>query len=200
MKIAGVRVLHTEPRAGTMVSPQPARRGTMNADALIARMDTFGSALPAIVGTLSRDDARWKPPDGQWSVLEIVCHLSDEERDDFRSRVRLTLADPQAPWPPIDPEGWARERRYNERDPHESVQRFVNERAASISWLRALKNPDWSRTHVHPRFGQFTAGALLASWASHDALHLRQIAKRLYEMSRRDAGAERIDYAGEWKA
>jgi hypothetical protein len=36
----------------------------------------------------------------------------------------------------------------------------------------------------------------MASWAAHDALHLRQIAKRLYELTARDAGRYSAGYAG----
>lgn len=172
----------------------------MDADRLIDRLERFAAALPASVAIVRADEARWKPPEGAWSILEIVCHLADEEVDDFRRRTHLTLESPQADWLPIDPEGWARERRYNERDMTTEVQRFVNERRASLAWLRSLHHPEWTRAHVHPKFGAFTAGSLLASWAAHDALHLRQISKRLYELARRDAGDEKIEYAGEWKA
>lgn len=172
----------------------------MHPDRLIQRLEHAGRAFPAILRGITDADARWKPEGGQWSILEITCHLGDEEADDFRARLRLTLDNPSAAWPPIDPEGWAKERDYNSKNFEEAVDRLVNERRASVQWLRSLERPDWSRTHAHPKFGAFSAGSLLASWAAHDALHLRQIAKRLYELARRDAGGQRIDYAGEWRA
>ncbi|HVZ94965.1 MAG TPA: DinB family protein [Phycisphaerales bacterium] len=172
----------------------------MNAENLIRRLDDFGRALPAAVSVVTADEARWKPPSGAWSILEIVCHLGDEETDDFRTRLKLTLESPNSVWPPIDPEGWARERGYLDRELGPAVQSFVNERRRSVDWLRSLKHPDWARAHVHPKFGPISAGSLLASWAAHDALHLRQIAKRLYELARLDAGEHKIDYAGEWRA
>ncbi len=42
------------------------------------------------------------------------------------------------------------------------------------------------------------AGTLFASWLAHDALHLRQIAKRMYELAVRDAGSFDTKYAGDW--
>jgi hypothetical protein len=148
----------------------------------------------------ARREATWKPPSGAWSILEIVCHLGDEEVDDFRTRLRLTLEDPSQDWPKIDPEGWARERRYNERDLGESLERFARERAASVAWLRSLRDVDWSRAATHPRLGSLRAGDLMASWAAHDALHLRQIAKRLHELAAADAPGFDAGYAGEWRA
>ena len=174
----------------------------MDASLLIARLESFGKALPGVVGCVSETDARWKPPSGAWSVLEIVNHLADEETDDFRMRVEMTLRDPQLEWPKIEPEEWGRSRlldgqTYNERELGRSLARFVNERAASVAWLRSLRSPDWSRAHIHPRGGPLSAGLLLASWAAHDALHLRQIAKRMYELAARE---EQVGYAGTWGA
>ena len=88
----------------------------MNVENLIQSLDRFGSMLPEVVRDVSPTNARWKPPDGAWSILEVVCHLADEEEFDFRERIRLVLNDPEESWPPIDPEGWAVARRYNEGD------------------------------------------------------------------------------------
>lgn len=165
---------------------------------LLASLERFGQMLPEVVRGVSDDDARWKPADGAWSVLEIVAHLVDEEKFDFGTRMRLVMTDPTKPWPAIDPEGWAVERRYNDGDLQSSVQEFVRLRAESVDWLRQLENPDWQQAYDHPRFGPFRAGDLLSSWVAHDHLHLRQIAKRLYQLGVRDAGEFSTRYAGEW--
>lgn len=172
----------------------------MNANALISRLELLPAALPPLLTALDEADGRWKPASGAWSILEIVNHLLDEETRDFRGRLESTLTDPTRPWPPNDPEQWARDGRYNERNLTDSVAKLVAERGNSLQWLRWLREPDWSLAYIHPKAGPVTAGSLLASWAAHDALHLRQIAKRLYEMSVRDGGIYSVDYAGEWKA
>ena len=165
---------------------------------LLASLERFARILPMAVADVSVADCRWKPPSGAWSILEIVAHLADEEEFDFRQRVRLILADPTQPWPPIDPEGWAVERRYNEQQLADVVSRFGKLREESLQWLRSLEQPDWSRTHHHPQHGPFRAGDIMAAWAAHDWLHLRQISKRLYELTARDAGDFSIRYAGPW--
>jgi hypothetical protein len=172
----------------------------MDFQKLIGSLERFGLILPAVVRGMTQDDGRWKPPDGAWSVLEIVCHLADEEEFDFRQRVQMTLKNPLDNWPAIAPEQWAVERRYNEGRLEAAVSRFEALRRESVSWLRAVEYPDWSRTHQHPKIGPMRAGDLLASWVAHDALHLRQIAKRMYQMAARDAGGYSIRYAGEWGA
>lgn len=170
----------------------------MDAAALIARLEVTPAALRALLGPIDPADARWKPPSGAWSILEVVCHLVDEEVEDFRRRLDLTLRDPARPWPQIDPEGAARQRRYNEQDLAERLHRFAAERERSLAWLRALDDPDWDRGHEHPRAGRLRAGDLLVSWVAHDQLHLRQIARRLYELTLRDGGVYSAEYAGGW--
>lgn len=172
----------------------------MNARPLIASLERFRRIFPALIDGVPDDEMRWKPPDGAWSILEIICHLADEEVEDFRTRLRMTLDDPSQDWPSINPEAWAGERRYNEQNPANVVKRFISERDASIGWLKELRDPDWSRTKRHPKFPSISAGDLLASWAAHDALHLRQIAKRLYQLTQHFAGAYQAGYAGEWGA
>ena len=87
----------------------------MDLPTLMASMDSFPAALASAIAGLSDNEARWKPPSGAWSILEIVCHLADEEAEDFRQRVFSTLDDPDKPWPGIDPEAAATDRTYNER-------------------------------------------------------------------------------------
>lgn len=170
----------------------------MNTDSLLDRLEATPAILSALVKGVRDDDARWKPPSGAWSILEVVNHLADEDADDFRPRLEITLRSPESPWPPLNPEGSATERRYNERDLSSSVARFVQERSVSLAFVRSLQGPDWSRAHRHPIFGPIAAGDLLASWAAHDALHIRQIAKRLFELCGRDGEPYRTAYAGPW--
>lgn len=168
----------------------------MNTDRLIKRMEFFPQVIKALTLGLNEDEAYWQPEGGGWSIIEIVSHLIDEETMDFRTRLGATLTDPDQAWDPIDPDTWAREGNYQERDLSAVVSLFANERAESVRWLRSDENADWSRTHEHPKMGTISAGDLLASWAAHDALHLRQIARRLYEIALHDMPGFSAEYAG----
>ena len=84
------------------------------------------------------------------------------------------------------------------RDLASTLDAFRHERADSIAWLRSLGAPDWSVAYHHPKVGPVKAGDLLVSWAAHDALHLRQISKRLYQLALRDAPGMDAAYAGQW--
>jgi len=170
----------------------------MDSHRLIDRMARFPGALDSLLVDAPPEDARWKPSRGDWSILEIVCHLCDEEVEDFRVRLRMTLEAPGEPWPPIDPERAVVDRRCNARDLVERLACLAQERRASVEWLRSQSPPDWSIAHEHPKLGPIRAGDLLLAWAAHDALHLRQVARRLHQLAQRYAPAFGAGYAGEW--
>jgi hypothetical protein len=169
---------------------------------LVERLASFPTALRALVENLSDDEALWRPSPSDWSVLEFLRHLLDEEREDFRVRLEHVLRDPASAWPPIDPPGAAASRGYRERPLRPILRDFELERESSIAWLRRVLESasptDWSRAHPHPRFGPIHAGDLLAAWAAHDLLHLRQIAKRLFGMLELRGEPFRVGYAGDW--
>jgi hypothetical protein len=141
--------------------------------------------------------ARWKPGPEQWSMLEVINHLHDEELEDFRAHLDLVLHRPGQPWPSIHPAAWITQRRYNERDMGPSLDDFLAVRQASLRWLRGLATPDWDARHDAP-FGPITAGDLLASWAAHDLLHLRQLVELHFAQVTAAAAPYRVAYAGPW--
>lgn len=172
----------------------------MNTDYLINRLAAFPSGLQAVLHDVDAGQAQWKPKHGAWSIQEIVRHLADEEAEDFRPRLQRTLQDPREPWDAIDPEGAAIERSYNSGSFAEAVARFCALRTESVRWLRHLSAPDWSLAYAHPSLGPIRAGDLLVAWVAHDALHLRQVAKRFYEQTLAAGALYHADYAGSWGA
>ena len=169
----------------------------MNLGFYISRFDANISVFEGLVRGVSEAQARWKPAPERWSILEVLNHLYDEEREDFRQRLDLTLHRRGETWPRIDPAGWVVERGYNQRDLDESLRNYTREREQSISWLRGLSDPDWQLSYQHTR-GSLTAGDLLASWLAHDFLHVRQITRLHYEYVSLVAAPYQTDYAGDW--
>jgi len=170
----------------------------LDAGRMIGRLAAGRELVPALVAGVGPEQATWRPAPGKWSVLEVVNHLHDEERDDFRRRLDLTLHHPGQEWPPIDPEGWCVERRYNERELGESLARWQAERDASLAWLHGLADPDWSKVHRHPRIGDLRAGDILLSWATHDILHARQLLKLHHAWIGSGGEPYSGTYAGPW--
>lgn len=163
-----------------------------------ADMIRSASAIEALVRGLDDTTARRRPAPGKWCLAEILAHLHDEEREDFRVRLDFTLSRPGEPWPGIDPEGWVTERRYLERPLVRSLEGFLEERKQSVAWLEGLQNPDWEAAYTHPRAGALRAGDMLAAWMAHDLLHLRQITWTLFQILGEDAAPFATRYAGDW--
>ncbi|MEJ2666086.1 MAG: DinB family protein [Deinococcales bacterium] len=111
--------------------------GVTIADAA-ARLAATAWVLEELITGVDDEQARWKPTPERWSILEVVNHLYDEERDDFRFRFQHLLERPDEPVPPIDPPRWAVERHYNERELGASLESFLNERRFSLAWLETL--------------------------------------------------------------
>ncbi len=139
----------------------------------------------------------WRPQTEKWCLLEILCHLYDEEREDFRARVRHVLTNPELEMPAIDPQGWVSRRMYMEQDFGQMLEKFLSEREVSVAYLLSLDNPQWDNTYHHPKLGPMKASLLLHNWLAHDYLHIRQIVGVKYKYLRAHC-ADPLSYAGDW--
>lgn len=157
-----------------------------------------GDLIRQLVADITEAQASVKPSPDDWSVLEVLNHLYDEEREDFRQRLDYILHRPGEPWPPTDPQGWVTSRKYNERDLSTSLQNFLDERQKSLVWLASLGNPNLQKTETHPIMGKFYAGDMLASWVVHDILHLRQLIELKHFLLGEVVRPYDPTYAGDW--
>ena len=169
----------------------------MNLPFFISQLVENAARIEALVAGVSQGDAVWKPDPDNWSILEVVNHLYDEERLDFRVRLNIILNHPEKSWPPIDPQGWVTERNYNKREIGASIAAFRKERDASLEWLHSLKNPDWDKAYQAP-FGVIRAGDMFVAWVTHDHLHMRQLVELQRALTEREAAPYQLRYAGEW--
>lgn len=156
--------------------------------------DDFKSVLSAI----SQQQYLWKPAPDKWCLLELVCHLLDEEREDFKARLHHVLTNPELPLPPIDPVNWVTSRDYIKQDYSLILKLFLEERKKSLKWLNSLVDPDFKKAHHHPKFGAMSGELFLSNWLAHDYLHLRQIIKLKYDYLKFQTGQQDLKYAGEW--
>ncbi len=163
---------------------------------IILELAKNAEVFKGLLTGLSTEELHWKGGSSKWNLLIVLCHLVDEEIEDFRARVASVLEDPKQDLSPIDPEGWVLSRKYEQQDYEAKLNTFLSERERSISWLRSLDHPSWDNAHVHPRFGPASAKFFLNNWLAHDILHIRQIAKMKYEYLA--AGStEGLQYAGD---
>jgi hypothetical protein len=151
-------------------------------DVLLARASDELAQVPDVLDRLlgGLDAAGWRarPAPAEWAPVEIVCHLRDEEVEDFGARLRVIAAGGTA-FAPIDPERWAVERRYLDDDGPGALATFRARRADSLAFLAGLAPARLGGSVTHPRAGPLSGLDVLAAWVAHDRLHLAQLAATL---------------------
>jgi len=170
----------------------------MDFEHLLSQMGENAQRIRVLVKGISDHQAHWKPDPAAWSILEVISHLLDEEKEDFRVRIDFALHRLNEPWPGIDPEGWVTQRKYDERDLGETLEGFLTAREESLAWLRGLLSPNWGEARDAP-FGRITAGDVFASWVAHDLLHMRQLVRLHWLYTATKVSPYRTTYAGAWE-
>ena len=153
--------------------------------------------IHALLLGIDQADAQVKPSPGAWSILEVTCHLYDEEQEDFREHLDLILHRQNEEWHQINPQGWVTERKYNEQDFIGMQEKFFTERWKSLEWLTGLSNANWDTEYVST-FGSMKAGDMFAAWVAHDNLHIRQLVELRRFLIERITNPYDIQYAGDW--
>ena len=144
-------------------------------DALAAAPDAIEGALAGADADLAR---RAHGGDEGWSVVEVVCHLRDaEERAAERMRAIRDEDDPRIAG--YDQDAWAIERDYAGEDLRAALAAFSRHRAAHVAELRSLPADAWGRAGTHEEWGRITIENHTIHIATHDVLHLAQIARAL---------------------
>ena len=155
----------------------------------------FPALLELLVGEL--DEATWRvrPAPSEWAPVEIVCHLRDEEAEDFGARLRVIL-EGGARFVPNDPERLAVDGQYREAKPAEALAAFRARRQASLDLLGSVVPDRLLGTAEKPSGGRLSGLDLLASWVAHDRLHLQQLAGTLARLWADRWAPLQVEYAG----
>jgi hypothetical protein len=168
----------------------------MDLERLIVQMEHNAQAIQALARDISDAQARRRPEPEAWSVLDVINHMAYEEIHDFRDRLDLALHRPEEAWPSGDSARGVTESSH-ERGLEQAMALFLTAREDSLAWLRALENPDWDAVCEAP-FGEIGAGDIMAAWAAHDLLHLRQLIELHWWILGQDVEPYSVRYAGDW--
>ncbi len=169
----------------------------MQFEALYQELVHSTEMIRALLNGISQENARIKPDRESWSILEVICHLYDEEREDFREHLDFILHRQNENWHIIDPEGWVGKRAYNEQNIEEMKDKFFEERKISVTWLNEHNKMDLGIKYKS-KWDNLAAGDMFAAWVAHDNLHIRQLVELRRLGIERIAKPYAIEYAGEW--
>lgn len=138
--------------------------------------------LAALFGTLDEAKPRyWQqhPDPGEWSPIQIVCHLLDSEVGIHRARLKRILAEDNPFLVDLPARSSARETPVCDDDGKAAARRFTTERLETLEWLRQLRPEDWHRPARHSIFGLTTLLEMAHFTAQHDRLHINQLCQTL---------------------
>jgi hypothetical protein len=116
------------------------------------------------------------PAPGKWSILEILCHMRDMEREAYLERYTRILAEPEPRLPDLNGDAFAIERDYRGQKAADILRDWARLRRESLRLLRKAKPEQWRRAGIHEKAGRLTIDDLVARHATgNDLAHLAQI-------------------------
>lgn len=135
------------------------------------------ATLRAAVHGLTPEQAHARPIAGQWSTLEVVCHMADSEAL-FSERMKRVLCEDRPPLLWSDPTDQPRVLAYHERDLDEELRLIELLRAQMTRILRTQPDEAWQRVGVHSKEGDRTLTDLVTKAVWHLEHHLGFIAAK----------------------
>jgi hypothetical protein len=102
---------------------------------VIRQMTVNAQAIRSLMKTLSSEQANWKPDIETWSMTQVMDHVCNEERVDFRAHLKELFSTPRLAW------GGLGEKWKNVDDCQKALKGFLAEREASLAWLKNCNPP-----------------------------------------------------------
>jgi len=169
----------------------------MKFNTLYQELQNSTEMIRALLLGITQAEAQIQPNPESWSILEVVCHLYDLEREDFREHLDFILHRQNEEYHVIDPQSWVKGRKYNEQSFIDMQERFFAERKQSLEWLRGISDSDWETTYTS-QYGSVSAGEMFSCWIAHDNLHIRQFVELRRVRIETITKPYSIEYAGDW--
>ena len=124
-----------------------------------------------------------------FSPYDVVGHLIHGEKTDWPARIQMILEHGVSKtFVPYE-----RFAMYEESE-GKSIQSLMDEfegvRKKNLEWLKSLnlKEADFDKLGVHPKFGQVSLRQLLSTWVIHDLTHLSQITRVMAKQYKSEMG------------
>ena len=138
----------------------------------------------------------WTPGPGKWSILEIVAHMRDMERDAYLTRYRRILAEENPALPDLDGDVIAIRDDYRSLKLPELMRDWLKARRECLKVLKSVKGARWERVGTHETAGPLSMDVLLRRHAmGNDEAHLGQIEgikKRAAALESLEAGPKKL--------
>jgi hypothetical protein len=162
------------PNVFTYPRNEPGTTGHLD---LVEPLRTLPKQLADTVRGVTDSQARIQPADGEWSLKEIVGHLRDD-CEVYHKHLYMMSTQTDPVLHPYDPDAFAREHNYIDRDIDEMLGELSAFREKTVYLLTTLVNWNWARTGQHLEWGRMSIRQLVESMIGHEAEHMEH-ARRL---------------------
>ncbi|MGA7730322.1 MAG: DinB family protein [Chloroflexia bacterium] len=115
---------------------------------------------------------------GEWSALQCLYHLLDNERLVFSVRMRLFLSGGDA-FPAFNPDEEGTD--YSQMSPAEVAREFARHRSENLQLLEQVQPQHMALEARHSELGMVTLEQLLNEWVAHDLNHTIQAERALMQ-------------------
>lgn len=126
-------------------------------------------------------DLRRRPAPPEWSVLELIGHLTDAEMV-MSTRYRWVLSQDLPALIGYDQDRWVERLRHNEDDPEELLTTFQGLRTANLQLWKRSSAAERERAGMHAERGLESFSLMFRMIAGHDRFHLDQMRTTLGQL------------------
>ncbi len=147
------------------------------------------AALELLLNGLSDDWTTNNEGGESWSVYDVIGHFVHGERTDWMARMEIILSgNSDKTFAPFD--RFAQFHESKGKTLAMLLEEFKTLRRENLGKWRSkgLTAADYSRTGIHPVFGEVTLSQLISTWAVHDLNHLSQIARVMAHQYKTEVG------------
>ena len=155
------------------------QRTDETATSLVASLAEFPGELRRLLEGYPEDALRRPSRDGQWGVLENLCHLRDWESV-FFDRARAIAEVDRPDLPAFDDSLWEIEHAYAQQEPWMVIGEFADLRRDLVEVLTRVGVERWNREGVHAIRGPVSLRWLADYLLEHDRNYLDQIKEALH--------------------
>ncbi len=145
------------------------------------QIERYGSAYNQLTQALERyprEMWQYKSPVEDWSIHEIVVHITDSEANSY-IRCRRLIAEPGETVMAYDENRWAYTLNYAQQSTEDAIDLFRWLRNNSYKIIKTLPEEVWSNAVHHPENGIMTLDDWLHIYERHVPDHVEQM-DRIY--------------------
>src|SRR5437588_8336663 len=131
----------------------------------------------------------FSPAPGQWTIRQIMAHLSDSEMVGAM-RFRKIIAEDNPTLEAFDQDAWSRNLDYSRRKTSQTLETFRRIRGENYELLKELPQHAFERQGIHSERGPLSLRQLLQGYAEHAESHAAQLRTRRAEYKQAKANTK----------